>query len=372
MAEKHGTPKSWLRALRLPAAFHTRVTGLRHRTSPHVPLVRETPYRSREQELFPEIDGSSAEIQKLKHHMARVASDADVTVLILGESGTGKERVASAIHRASQRARGPFVVVNCAGLSPALVEDAIFGHARGAFTGAIDDQPGPFERANGGTVFLDEIGQLTSELQIKLLRALEERTVQMLGSRRETPFDVRVIAATNVDLARATARGRFRKDLYYRLNVYELRVPPLRRRGAADIQLLVDATVQRFAARKGRPMPVLDPSVHDLFHRYDWPGNVRELENTLERMMVAAGDEPCLRAEHLPERFGLRVGRTGDPADAAAADRTRPLPSAADVLAALHRNDSSYRRTAAELGLSRHQLYRLLKRHDLHAARRHE
>jgi transcriptional regulator with PAS, ATPase and Fis domain len=260
-----------------------------------------------------------------------------VTVLILGESGTGKERVASAIHRASPRGRAPFVVVNCAGLSPTQVEAEIFG------------QPGPFERADGGTVLLDEIGALTSESQIKLLCALQER-----------PFDVRVIAATNMDLARATARGRFRTDLYYRLNVYELRVPPLRRRGAADIQLLVDATIKRFAERKGRLIPVLDPSVLDLFHRYDWPGNVRELENTLERMMVAAGDEPCLRAEHLPERFP------------SSADRTRPLPSAADVLAALQRNGSSYRHTAAELGLSRHQLYRLLKRHDLHASRPRE
>ncbi|HLG56579.1 MAG TPA: sigma-54 dependent transcriptional regulator [Vicinamibacterales bacterium] len=318
-------------------------------------------------ELFPEIDGTSPEIERLKHHMVQVAGDADVTVLILGESGTGKERVATAIHRASRRCRAPFVVVNCAGLSPTLVEDEIFGHVRGAFTGAVDDQPGPFERADGGTVFLDEIGELTSDLQTKLLRALQQRTVQRLGSRRETPFDVRVIAATHVDLARAKARGRFREDLYYRLKVYELRVPPLRRRGVADIRTLVQATMGRFAARKRRPMPALDPAVADLFDGYSWPGNIRELENTLERMIVAAGDDPWLRREHLPEEFDTRDGRQHQPFAAPGtvpSESPRTRPSVADVRAALERNGSRYGRTAAELGLSRHQLYRLLRRHD--------
>ncbi len=174
---------------------------------------------------FPEIDGASTEIRTLKQHMLSVARDPDVTVLILGESGTGKERVARAIHRVSPRSHAPFVVVDCASLSSTLVEDELFGHVRGAFTGAIRDQPGPFERARGGTVLLDEVGDLTPDLQMKLLRALQARTVQRLGGGSETTFDVRVIASTNVDLAVARARGRFREDLYYRLNVYGVTVP---------------------------------------------------------------------------------------------------------------------------------------------------
>jgi len=333
---------------------------------------RSTP-SSRVQESFPEIDGRSPEIEKLKHHMACVARDPDVTVLILGESGTGKERVANAIHRASPRCRAPFVVVNCAGLSPTLVEDEIFGHVRGAFTGAIDDQPGPFERANGGTVFLDEIGELTSDLQIKLLRALQARTVQRLGGRRETPFDVRVIAATHVDLARARARGRFREDLYYRLKVYELRVPPLRRRNAGDIQMLVIATLTRLAAKKQRPVPVLDDTIADLFQRYPWPGNIRELENTLERMMVAAGDSSCLRREHLPEGFGSGEAVARDThSRVMEADVPAAPPSAADLAAALERNGWSQQRTAADFGLSRHQLYRLLKHYGIRPFRERE
>src|SRR5437660_12449824 len=159
---------------------------------------------------FPEIDGTSHEIRSLKRHMLGVARDADITVLILGESGTGKERVARAIHRASPRCRAPFIVVNCAGLAPTLVEDELFGHVRGAFTGAVDSRPGPFERASGGTVLLDEVGDLTPDVQMKLLRALQQRTVPRLGGTHETSFDVRIIAATNVDLEAALARGRFR------------------------------------------------------------------------------------------------------------------------------------------------------------------
>jgi DNA-binding NtrC family response regulator len=326
------------------------------------------------QESFPEIDGRSPEIETLKHHMACVARDPDVTVLILGESGTGKERVANAIHRASPRSRAPFVVVNCAGLSPSLVEDELFGHVRGAFTGAIDDQPGPFERANGGTVFLDEIGELTSELQIKLLRALQARTVQRLGGRRETPFDVRVIAATHVDLGRAKARGRFREDLYYRLKVYELRVPPLRRRHADDIEMLVTATLTRLADKKRRPVPVLDESVAHLFQRYPWPGNIRELENTLERMMVAAGESACLGREHLPDGFG--AGESNRPRETPSrtteADVSAAPPSASDLAASFARHGSNHQRTAAEFGLSRHQLYRLLKRYGIRPLRQRE
>lgn len=315
---------------------------------------------------FPEVNGGSAAICALKQDMRRVARDPDVTVLIVGASGTGKERVARGIHRASPRHRAGFVVVNCAGLSASLVEDELFGHVRGAFTGAVNDRPGPFERANGGTVFLDEVGDLTPDLQMKLLRALQQRTVQRLGGGHEIPFDVRVIAATNVDLTQAKARGRFREDLYYRLKVYELRVPPLRRRGAADLGELIDTILRRFGERKRRPVPSLEPEVFDLFVRYNWPGNIRELENTLERMMVAAGDEVVLRREYLPEDFGVAGGAphllTGHSAMVLAHPAAPPSP--AEIQAALERHGFKRGPAAAELGLSRHQLYRLLKRRD--------
>jgi len=318
-----------------------------------------------QEDPFPEVDGKSPEIDALKQHMLRVARDADVTTLILGESGTGKERVARAIHRVSARGRAPFVVVNCAGLSQTLIEDELFGHMRGAFTGAFSDQPGPFERASGGTVFLDEVGELASDLQMKLLRALQQRAVQRLGSRHETAFDVRVVAATNVDLTLATARGRFREDLYFRLKVYELRVPPLRRRGPADLRELVGAILKRFGERRHRSQSTLDPALWDRFVRYDWPGNVRELENTLERMIVAAGDETLLTPEHLPEDFGSLRRRGARPL----AEVSAAVPSAPELLAALERNGFKCERTAAELGLSRHQLYRLFKRYEIRGFR---
>jgi transcriptional regulator with PAS, ATPase and Fis domain len=311
---------------------------------------------------FPELDGHSPAIDRLKHDIARVARDRYVSVLVRGESGTGKERVARSIHRLSARAGHPFVVVNCAGLSPTLAEDELFGHVRGAFTGAVADRPGPFERANGGTVFLDEIGELAAESQMKLLRALQQRTVQRLGSGHETPFDVRVIAATNADLESAQQRGRFRQDLYYRLKVYELRVPPLRCRGESDLRQLADAILHLLGMRRDRSPATLAPGVWEAFARYSWPGNVRELENTLERMLVAAGDDTLLTPVHMPDEFRAIVEQIRAPLDAAANHARRALPSAADARAVLERNDFTYGKTALELGISRHQLYRLLKR----------
>ena len=301
---------------------------------------------------FPELDGRSPAIARLKREMRHVARDAHVSALILGESGTGKERVARAIHRASPRAAAPFVVVNCAALSPTLAEDELFGHVRGAFTGALTDRPGPFERGHGGTIFLDEVGELTLDLQVKLLRVLQQRTVQRLGSGRETPFDVRIVSATHVNLLTAVKRGRFREDLYYRLKVYELDLPPVRRRGTSDLRQLVESIASQQAHRRHRPPPAIAQEVWAAFTTYDWPGNVRELENTLERMIVAAGDDRILTTGHLPAGFGTAP-------DLAAC---RPLPSRAEALAALARHGFKSCAAAATLGLSRHQFYRLLKR----------
>lgn len=306
---------------------------------------------------FPEVDGDSPGIRALKREMSCVARDADVTALVVGESGTGKELVARAIHRASPRGDAPFVVIDCAGLSATLAEDALFGHVRGAFTGAVDERPGPFERAHGGTVLLDEIGDLPVDLQMKLLRALQSRTVHRLGGRQETSFDVRIIAATNVDLAAAIARGRFREDLYYRLKVYELAVPPLRRRGANDIRTLAGVILGRLAARRRRAQPLIDPAVLDVLVRHSWPGNVRELENILERLIVAAAGEPVLSLRHLPENFHTAAAmRATLSAVPPAPERIREL---------LLGNGFRRGRTAEALGLSRHQLYRLLRRYGI-------
>jgi transcriptional regulator with GAF, ATPase, and Fis domain len=311
----------------------------------------------REIDSFPEIDGSSGVIRALKRDMALVASDPDVTVLIVGESGTGKERIAHAIHRASPRAGSPFVVIDCAGLPATLAEDALFGHVRGAFTGAIDERAGPFERAHGGTVLLDEIGDLPVDLQMKLLRAIQSRTIQRLGGRQDTAFDVRIIAATNVDLASAVARGRFREDLYYRLTVYEINVPPLRRRGGDDVRALASAILSGLAERRRRQPPAIDPQVLECLAGSRWPGNVRELENVLERMLVAGAGEAVLHAGHLPEGF-RGIGSAPSPLRG---DRLPP----GRIQEALKRNEFRHGRTAADLGLSRHQLYRLVRRHGI-------
>jgi transcriptional regulator with PAS, ATPase and Fis domain len=313
---------------------------------------------------FTELDGGSPGIERLKAHMRLVARDALVTVLILGESGTGKERVARAIHRASRRHEAPFVVVNCAGLTSTLLEDELFGHVRGAFTGAIDERAGPFERAHGGAVFLDEVGELTVESQTKLLRALQERTVQRLGSRRETTFDAQVIAATNVDLRRAVERGRFREDLYYRLTVYELTVPPLRSRGPRDVRALVDAILKRVAKQRGRRPPTVDPPLLTRLESHAWPGNVRELENTLERMVVAASGSAVLTTAHLPAEFGRPLMVRSDRSATSTGLPCSTTLSEAEIRDALARTDGRLGQAAAELGLSRHQLYRRIREVD--------
>ena len=327
----------------------------------HAPLLRiDSPWAGggADADWFTEVDGGSTAIRRLKRHMACVARDAYVTVLLTGESGTGKERVARAIHRASARARGPFVVVDCGSLPATLADDALFGHVRGAFTGALDDRPGPFERAHGGTVLLDEIGDLSVELQVKLLRAVQSRTTQRLGSGCETRFDARIIAATNVDLDAARARNRFREDLFYRLSGYEITVPALRHRGPADIEMLSAAILRSLAERRGRPTPAIDPAAREHLRRHDWPGNVRELEHTLERMLVAASGAPSLTTAHLPEGMRHRGAHVEVPAARPSADLVRD---------ALRRHGFRRARAAAALGLSRHQLYRLVKTFDIRA-----
>jgi transcriptional regulator with GAF, ATPase, and Fis domain len=213
----------------------------------------------------------------------QVISHSDSTVLITGESGTGKEVVATLIHQTSRRRHRPFVAVSCALFSDTLIESELFGHERGAFTGAIKDRPGRFELADGGTLFLDDIDDVPLGMQVKLLRVLQNRTVERLGGTRLVPVNVRVLAGSKRDVKQMVAEGTFREDLYYRLNVLPLTLPPLRER-RDDIPLLMDAFLERFFGARGEPPPAISPSVLDAFTRYDWPGNVRELENACERI----------------------------------------------------------------------------------------
>jgi transcriptional regulator with GAF, ATPase, and Fis domain len=217
-----------------------------------------------------------------------IVAPTDTTVLIQGESGTGKELIARAIHERSARSEGPYVAVNCAAVPRDLYESEFFGHARGAFSGALRDRVGRFEAAEGGTLFLDEIGETPLELQSKLLRVLQERTFERIGEARARKADVRIVAATNRDLAGEVAAGRFRQDLYYRLNVFPIRVQPLRER-KEDIGALAEALLEEIARRVRLPPVSLTPSLLAALERHDWPGNVRELRNVLERAVISSG-----------------------------------------------------------------------------------
>jgi DNA-binding NtrC family response regulator len=292
--------------------------------------------------------------------IARVAPGLS-TVLVLGESGTGKELAARAIHRHSPRREHPFVAVDCTALTESLLESELFGHVRGAFTGAVQDAPGLFLEADGGTIFLDEIGDIGLPLQAKLLRVLQERQVRPVGGTQWRPVDVRVVAATNRDLAAAVAAGRFREDLYYRLNVVTLRLPPLRER-RDDIPLLVDHLVHRGAAQCGKPVVGVSAAALAALRAHDWPGNVRELAHVLERS-VALARGTVLDVEDLPDELH-------GPAPAAATELTADLPTLEQLkhryiqhVVELHAGNVS--RAAAVLGVERRSLYRMLRRYGI-------
>jgi len=236
------------------------------------------------QASFTQIIGQSEAMQKVFEVVRKVA-DSKSNVLICGESGTGKELVARAIHYNSARARMPFVAVNCSALPEPLLESELFGHMKGSFTGAISNKEGLFETANGGTVFLDEIGDLTPAIQVKLLRVIQEREFRRVGGTRDVKVDVRIITATNKDLEKAVADGTFREDLYYRLDVIPIHLPPLRMR-SGDIPLLVNHFLERFAQASGKPVLGVTPEAMRLLLNHEWKGNVRELENLIERLVA--------------------------------------------------------------------------------------
>src|SRR5205809_5297507 len=251
----------------------------------------------REQGAFGSLIGNSPEMRKIYQVIEQAAPTA-ASVLITGESGTGKELVAQTIHQLSPRATFPFIAINCAAIPETLLESEIFGHEKGAFTGAADRRQGCFELADRGTLFLDEIGEMTPATQVKLLRVLQERAFRRLGGRTEQSVDVRVIAATNIDPQEAVQKGRLREDLYYRLNVFAFRLPTLRER-KEDMPLLVQAFINEFNTRNQRSIAGLDHQAMRMLEQYAWPGNVRELRNVIERATILAPG-PFIEVKHLP------------------------------------------------------------------------
>jgi len=308
-----------------------------------------------------ELVGNAQPMQRVKEIISKVATT-DSPVLIEGESGTGKELVAAAIHRLSGRAKGPFIPVNCSAIPEDLLESEFFGHVRGAFSGAVSDALGLFRGANEGTIFLDEIAELSPGLQVKLLRVLQEMQVRPVGSTKAHPVDVRVIAATNRDLDRTIADGSFRQDLYYRLNVVRVTLPPLRTR-REDIPALVNHFLRRYNRRFRRDVKGMTPDALAALSGYDFPGNVRELENVIERAFAMGAREQIALAD-------LPVLGTASVPSATIASPSGNVPRLADVekdliLRALAFYKDDKEAAASALGISRRTIYRRLKEYGM-------
>ncbi len=311
--------------------------------------------------------GESPAMEQVSQFISRVASR-DSTVLIGGDSGTGKELVARAIHRNSSRAEKPFVAINCAAITETLLESELFGHEKGAFTGAVAQKKGKLETAEGGTVFLDEVGELAPSLQAKLLRVLQEREFERVGGTRPIKLDIRLIAATNRDLKEMAAQRQFRQDLYYRLNVVSLRMPALRER-REDIPLLASYFAARYSEKLKRRVLGISPKARACLQRYDWPGNVRELENAIERAIVLGSTEVIL-PEDLPDSVLEQTVEAEEPVSAlhdALRETKKQL-----ILKAIEQAGGSYTEAAGLLGVHPNHLFRLIRTLNLKSKRQRE
>ncbi len=301
---------------------------------------------------FGDILGGCPPLLDVLQKVEKVAAT-DISVLITGETGTGKELIAGAIHRRSQRAKGPFVVVNCGAIPENLMESELFGHVRGAFTGAVSTRIGKFQQADGGTLFLDEIGEMPLHLQVKMLRVLQERVVMKVGDNKAEPIDIRVVAATNRDLEAEIQKGNFREDLYYRLNVVNLHLPPLRERGD-DVVVIAKYFLKKYAAEYGAKVKGFTPGALAAMRKYEWPGNIRQLENRIKKAVVLA-DKTLIGPEDLdlfPEALAPIV-----PLSQAREEFTRRY-----ILEVLERNNGNRTKTARDLGVDPRTIFRYLER----------
>ncbi|MBQ5943035.1 sigma-54-dependent Fis family transcriptional regulator [Massilia sp. AB1] len=303
------------------------------------------------------IDGQSVAIQRLRAHIDKIAA-VDAPVLISGESGSGKELAAQEVHAQSPRAAGPFIAINCAAIPPSLIHSELFGYERGAFTGAAKAKPGLLEAASGGSIFLDEIGDLPLDLQASLLRFLQERTIYRVGSTRTVAVDARVIAATHVDLPQAVAKGRFREDLYYRLSVFPIRVPPLRER-KDDLPLLTESIFNKFADEKSPQLKGISKQALRAMAQHDWPGNIRELINRMRRAMVLAEKRLIMPEDlELALQDSAIILRDG-------LDTSRGSAERIAISNSLAKCGNNITQAARDLGVSRMTLYRLMAKHAI-------
>jgi len=308
------------------------------------------------------IRGNSEVAKRLYQHIDLVA-ETDMSVIIQGESGTGKEFAARTLHQQSKRKNKPFIAIDCGALSKDLAASELFGHVKGAFTGAVADKKGSFEAANGGTIFLDEIGNLSYEVQVKLLRALQERVIQPLGSNKQIPVDVRIITATNDDLANSMKNGEFREDLYHRLNEFKIQLPPLRERGV-DLELFIDLFVKTSNEELNRNVKEIDKETRNLLLKYDWPGNLRELKNVIKRMVLLTTGTTAT-ADSLPDEMKMAISKTvplDNPLDLKAVNESNEKALITETLAKVKYNKS---KAAKLLNIDRKTLYAKMERYGI-------
>lgn len=308
------------------------------------------------------VTGDSETSQQL-HQYVKLVAPTDMSVIIQGESGTGKENIARTIHRLSKRGKAPFVAIDCGALTPELAASELFGHVKGAFTGALQDKQGQFEAANGGTLFLDEVGNLSYEIQVKLLRAIQERVIQPIGSNRQVQVDVRIITATNDDLLISVRNGAFREDLYHRLNEFKIKVPPLRERDD-DLALFINHFIRQANRELGRNITGLSAEVKKLFEQYEWPGNLRELKNIIKRAtLLSTGKE--ITADALPDEMMLAVSQgdsRSNPSDLKAlqADNEREM-----IIKTLQQVKYNKSKAARLLNIDRKTLYYKMSKYHI-------